>query len=494
MAGSGKPGLFCSFRLIFALTALVGMTLLYILRQNIGVAVICMAHEEPVNKNHSGPQQCELMKGDGDIVRKDGPFNWTSEESGQVTFSFYYGYTALQIPGALLGSYIGPKMMITFTVAGSAAMVMAMPQAAYMGTEVLIVAQVLSGIAQSAAFPVMQTMIASWTPPEERSIMTAIVYTGFQLGPIVVNAASGYICTHLGWEMIFYIFGGLGIMWSIAWLILIGDSPETQHWMSNAEREYIMDSLADTKKEVTLCKVPWLKILLSRPFWALLVAQFCMDYGMYFFQGSLAKIYRQLIGVPIDKAGVYTAVGYGVAFLFMNITGVAADLIRKRGWLSTVNVRRIMMMIAALGLSVFTIALGFVPCEKVTLAVILSSAGLGLASAQYAGHITSYTDIAPAYSGIISSVTNTVSCAAGFSPGFIIGRLVKTGAHEEWQKVFYICAGITMFGAIVYCIFIQGEVQSWAIAEENIEHADSSAASMSSDKQQDQAESTSLEV
>ncbi|KAH7697960.1 Sialin [Aphelenchoides avenae] len=326
MAGSGKPGLFCSFRLIFSLTALVGMTLLYILRQNIGVAGICMTHEEPVNVNYTGPQQCPLIKRDGDIVRKDGPFNWKPEIAAQVTFSFYYGYTALQIPGALLGSYIGPKMMITFTVAGSAALVLAMPQAAYMGAEVLIIAQVLSGIAQSAAFPVMQTMIASWAPPEERTTITAIVYT------------------------------------------------------------------------------------------------------------------------------------------------------------------------AALGLSVFTIALGFVPCGKVLLAVILSSAGVGLASAQYAGHITSYTDIAPAYSGIISSVTNTVSCAAGFAPSFIIGKLVPTGDHKEWQVAFYVCAGVTMFGAIVYCIFIQGEVQSWAIAEENVEHADSSAASMSSDKQQDQTESTSLEV
>ena len=45
------------------------MTLLYVLRHNIGVAIVCMTHEEPLTENSTDPQQCPLMMSDGDPVR-----------------------------------------------------------------------------------------------------------------------------------------------------------------------------------------------------------------------------------------------------------------------------------------------------------------------------------------------------------------------------------------------------------------------------------------
>lgn len=37
---------------------------------------------------------------------------------------------------------------------------------------------------------------------------------------------------------------------------------------------------------------------------------------------------------------------------------------------------------------------------------------------------------------------------------------------EEWQTVFFISAGINVFGAAFYTIFGKGEVQPWAVKKE----------------------------
>lgn len=77
--------------------------------------------------------------------------------------------------------------------------------------------------------------------------------SGFQFGNILTNYTCATICEHLGWEWIHYIFGSAGVAWSVAWMLLIADSPETQCLMPKKEREYIVDSLAGETD--TVCAV-----------------------------------------------------------------------------------------------------------------------------------------------------------------------------------------------------------------------------------------------
>lgn len=47
----------------------------------------------------------------------------------------------------------------------------------------------------------------------------------------------------LGWPGIFYICGGLGILWSLFWAYYGSNSPEENKQISAAEKEYIQTSL-----------------------------------------------------------------------------------------------------------------------------------------------------------------------------------------------------------------------------------------------------------
>jgi anaerobic C4-dicarboxylate transporter len=44
----------------------------------------------------------------------------------------------------------------------------------------------------------------------------------------------------------------------------------------------------------------------------------------------------------------------------------------------------------------------------------------------------------------------------------IVSFIFKQDTQEEWRNVFYVCAGFTVFGAVVFGLFVSGEVQEWA--------------------------------
>ena len=58
----------------------------------------------------------------------------------------------------------------------------------------------------------------------------------------------GYLCRHGfagGWPSIFYVFGISGFIWCFLWLLLVTDSPHTNRWVSQEEKNYIEQSLKE---------------------------------------------------------------------------------------------------------------------------------------------------------------------------------------------------------------------------------------------------------
>lgn len=44
---------------------------------------------------------------------------------------------------------------------------------------------------------------------------------------------------YVGWESVFYVFGSLGVLWFLAWSLLVFDGPDVHPRISHDEREYL---------------------------------------------------------------------------------------------------------------------------------------------------------------------------------------------------------------------------------------------------------------
>ena len=71
----------------------------------------------------------------------------------------------------------------------------------------------------------MQVMLSKWAPPTERNKLTSFAYAGMSLGTVIALPFSGLLAGTLGWESVFYVQGGLGIIWCVLWILFVYDSP-----------------------------------------------------------------------------------------------------------------------------------------------------------------------------------------------------------------------------------------------------------------------------
>lgn len=63
-------------------------------------------------------------------------------------------------------------------------------------------------------------MIGTWIPPTERSKAVATV-TGFAyMGTVIaLPTSSALVVSSWGWRSVFWLFGILGLMWSVVWQV-----------------------------------------------------------------------------------------------------------------------------------------------------------------------------------------------------------------------------------------------------------------------------------
>jgi len=72
----------------------------------------------------------------------------------------------------------------------------------------------------------------------------SILFAGAQMGTVISLPLSGLLSiSDWRWPGIFYIFGALGTVWCLAFLIWVKEDPQSNRKMDPVEREYIQTSL-----------------------------------------------------------------------------------------------------------------------------------------------------------------------------------------------------------------------------------------------------------
>jgi len=71
-------------------------------------------------------------------------------------------------------------------------------------------------------------------------------FTGAQFGTVISMPLSGVLSEYGfagGWPSIFYVFGAIGTLWSVAFLWLVHEDPESHPTIPHDERKYIISSV-----------------------------------------------------------------------------------------------------------------------------------------------------------------------------------------------------------------------------------------------------------
>lgn len=132
--------------------------MLYALRMNLSVAILCMTNNTAVRLLNNGPNASSIIAiqrtpcADGnsssDVASalRDGPFVWNSDIRGIILGVFFWGYLVTQIPAGLLAQRFGPKIVVGIFMSLSALTTILLPIGAAFGPGFVIFLRVLTGM------------------------------------------------------------------------------------------------------------------------------------------------------------------------------------------------------------------------------------------------------------------------------------------------------------------------------------------------------------
>jgi MFS family permease len=258
-------------------------------------------------------------------------FNLTPGTMGIVFSSFLWTYALLLVPAGWMADRFGTK---TTTIAAVVIWsIGAMLTGAASSLAFLLLMRFLLGIGESPTYPVGSKIIREWTPASERGLMSSIFNSGSWAGPAIGGPLVATLVVSLGWRESFFIVGGLGFVWLIAWMVFY-KLPENAKWLSKEEKEYILSTRnlsANTEIESQEPlphprSVYFLRLIKNKTVLGLMLTQGCAVYTQYLFLSWLPSYLVEARHITLVKAGFLASLPYIIAV----VLGIAFGRISDR--------------------------------------------------------------------------------------------------------------------------------------------------------------------
>jgi ACS family D-galactonate transporter-like MFS transporter len=307
----------------------------------------------------------------------------------------------------------------------------------------IFVLRLFLGMGESVAYPCYSRILAGM-PHQYRGRANAAIDAGTKMGPAAGVFIAGLILVHLGWRMLFILFGIGGLLWLLPWGRVM--PPIEQH------REHAL------AQDFLEARHSFVKILKRRSAWGTFIGHFCGNYFFYFLLAWLPRFLVQEEHLSVETMSNITS---GLFFLIGCTTllaGWVSDRLVERG-VSATYARRGMTAggLAVASLLVFSAFLVGHPVASLTLLAV-SSMGYGAFSSNH--WAVTQTLAGPSMAGRWSSLQNGVANFSGVMAPWVAGLVL---AHEGSSRLaFSIAGGISLIGAFGWGVLVwQVEPVNW---------------------------------
>ncbi|HYE53909.1 MAG TPA: MFS transporter [Chitinophagaceae bacterium] len=181
----------------------------------------------------------------------------------------------------------------------------------------------LLGVSEAGNWPGAAKSNAEWFPAKERAIAQGIFGAGASLGSVVAAPFIASLYIAFGWQATFIGIGILGFLWIIPWLLINKNTPDRHPWITQHERDHILDNDADAKTVAAPVPVySWTQLLNFKDTWGVITSRFFIDPVWWMFVTWLPFFLKEQFGFDIKQVGAFA----WVPFLFAAIGGLAGGL------------------------------------------------------------------------------------------------------------------------------------------------------------------------
>lgn len=464
-------------RYVLAVLGSIGMAIIYGLKVNLSVAMVGMlnhsaikAAQQPaglINKSASallapGEEEC-IGGGLANSTESDGPFEWSSGVQGIVLSCYFWGYFVSQLPAARIAELYSAKWVMFFSVFINVVCTLLTPVMCELHYSAAVLMRIGEGIGGGVTFPAMHTLLSKWAPPSERSFMAALTYAGTSLGTVISMLMAGVLTANVGWESVFYVMGGLSLIWCVLWVVLVQDSPQQQPFMTAAERDMVLTALGNQGQKANKHNhpVPWRAVFTSPAFLAILVAHTCSNFGWYMVLIELPFYMKQVLKFNMTENALAVSMPFLSLWFFSMVLSRTLDWLRSKGTITTTTARKIGTIFASLVPGACLLAICYIGCNR-TAAVGLMALAVTSIGGMFCGFLSNHIDISPNFAGTLMAITNTVATVPGIVVPIFVGHVTDGNQTiSAWRKIFFTTIGLYVIELVTYTIFGSGEEQPW---------------------------------
>jgi ACS family glucarate transporter-like MFS transporter len=388
----------------------------------------------------------------------------SSVQMGYIFSAFAWSYVVAQIPGGWLLDRFGSKITYFFSIFFWSLFTLMMGWVGFFtgaaAVTVLFLLRLLIGAAEAPSFPGNSRITSAWFPTRERGTAAAIFNSAQYFATVLFAPLMGWLVHTYGWQSVFYVMGGLGILMAFVWQKTVY-GPKNHPRINAAEFEYLQSGGAlvdieggakknDEKKINTWATIK--QLLGNRMLLGVYIGQYAITTLTYFFLTWFPVYLVQERHMTILKAGFIAALPAIAGFLGGILGGFVSDAMIKRGF--SLSAARKTPIVAGMLLSMSMIACNYVSADWIVVAVMsLAFFGKGVGALGWAV----VSDTSPKEAGGLSGgLFNTFGNTAGITTPIAIGYILQATGSFAGALVF-VAANAAV--AILCYLFVVGEIK-----------------------------------
>jgi MFS family permease len=355
----------------------------------------------------------------------------SNTQIGVLMSAFFWTY----VPGHVLSGWLVEKIGAHRTLAlGLAVWSLATVLTGLAGGfAVLLGLRLLLGLGESAGFPASSKLLAQALPPERLGAANGLVGAGLMLGNGAGVLLGGMVLASLGWKALFFLFGGLSLLWLLPWLA-----------MTRGKRGW-------TTAPAAIAPAPsYAQLLSRRETWGAMLGMFCANYPYFIVLSWLPLYLVKQQGFAILTMAWLGGAVYLTGALINLLGGPYVDRLIERGGDAPRLRKAVCVGSCAIAmLCMLACALGDTQVAVAGLLAYSLAIGLGPIGTFTAGQ----TLAGPGAAGKWIGLQNAVGGLSGVVGPLVTGILID--ATGDYRTAFLFAAGVAFAGVLCWGVMIR---------------------------------------